>query len=106
MSLIVFYCCHHSESVGHGNLFLCITWNGISLELDCSIAARETCNLDSLSTLDHLTSLAFLYADVSTARLCPVNHLTHVSNLHMSVLQKGRFCQLLLTHYLDSDVLQ
>ena len=37
------------------NLFQCITWNGISLELDCSIVTRETCNLDSLSTLDHLT---------------------------------------------------
>ena len=60
-----------------------ITWNGVSLgsRADCSIATRETCNLDSLFTLNHLTSLAFLHADISTARLHPVNHpkFPHVS---------------------------
>ena len=83
-----------------------ITWNGISLGLDYPIATRETCNLDSFSTLDHLISLVFLHVDVSTARLCPVNHLAPESDLRLSVLQKGSFCQLLLTHYLDSNVLQ
>ena len=82
-SLILFYCSH--RSVGRWNQFLSpgteSPW-GSTVRL-----RRETFNLESLSTLD-LTSLAFLHADVSMARLYPVNHLTRESNLCMSVLQK------------------
>ena len=87
-SMILFNCSH--RSVGRWNPFL-----SPGTESPCGSTVRlrrEKCNLESLSTLDHLTSLAFLHVDVSTARLCPVNHLTRESNLCMSVLQKGSFC--------------
>ncbi|KIK05162.1 hypothetical protein K443DRAFT_367027 [Laccaria amethystina LaAM-08-1] len=61
-----------------------ITWNGIPLGLDCSIAKRVSCNLDYLATLRVFPRLDFTQSITLQSPLGP----THESNLRINVLQQ------------------